>query len=102
MNKKDVLFKRRELIKQASKKQLFKSGDKRVTNGTRVCAVCQRRLTETSVVTKEIKPDTYINVFRTQSILKHYVLTISDILKVGLCYDAQQCVNHLKKKGKED
>lgn len=86
MEKQQILQKRKNLFKLASKTTLVKKGNRRLHN-QRLCSICGRVLTR-YIATEQ----------QWYCISPHYRLNIENLLELNLCQDIKSCYNHLKPK----
>lgn len=98
-DKETIRKERAYLLKKSVTKRIVKKGDKRITEGTRVCVVCQRPLTETRVVQGFSKGGIPYNKYETKSIRDHYVLSLGKNLSLSLCKDSKSCYAQHKQGG---
>lgn len=81
----EIKMRRKYLLKEADKKTIISKGDRRV-GGSRLCAICGKKLS-TTIISNQT----------TKSVSDHYRLYFSDLISISLCKRIGSCKREMTK-----
>lgn len=86
MKNRNEIKKQRDEIKRSCEKvtKIYKN-DNRVTNSSRICAVCGKRLTRLNRTNG-----------KAQVVFNHYHIKFSELIQCDICLSLSDCVKYLK------
>ncbi len=89
---------RKLLLATTKVKHYVKSGDKRLKSGMRICAICHRQLSSTSVVTRKTQDGRYYRVEETKATYPHIVIEIPMLgTNVCICKYSSSCYTNYER-----